>query len=146
MLPGVQTCERERKEASIDRRKTRQVSWKEACLALAHPPGSVMPIFGATLGSVEEAGERLTACARKAGAGTQTNIHLVGDGAAWIIEQMEAQFGSQAQYLIDIYHVCDYLAAAGELIAGNTIHRLGRRRRWIVSLLQGCLTWPELSC
>jgi hypothetical protein len=42
---------------------------------------------------------------------------------------MEAQFGSQAQYLIDIYHVCDYLAAAGELIAGNTIHRLGRRRR-----------------
>jgi hypothetical protein len=35
------------------------------------------------------------------------------------MEQMEAQFGSQAQYLIDFYHVCDYLAAAGEVIAGH---------------------------
>src|SRR5437773_8465292 len=35
---------------SQDRRKTRQVSWKEARLALAHQPGSVTPIFGATLG------------------------------------------------------------------------------------------------
>ena len=32
---------------------------------------------------------------------------------------MEAQFGSQAQSLIDFYHVGDYLAAAGEVIAGN---------------------------
>ena len=118
MLPVVETCERE-KVASIDGRKTRQVGWKEARLALAHPPGSVTPLFGATLGSVEEAGERLATCARKAGAGTQTKIHGVGDGAAWIIEQMEAQFGSQAQYLIDFYHVCDYLAAAGEVIAGK---------------------------
>ena len=119
MLPVVETCERDAKAASIDRRKTRQVGWKEARLALAHPPGSVTPIFGATLGSVREAGERLATCARKAGAGTQTKIHGVGDGAAWIIEQMEAQFGSQAQYLIDFYHVCDYLAAAGEVIAGK---------------------------
>jgi hypothetical protein len=119
MLPVVETVERETKAVSIDRRKTRQVGWKEARLALAHPPGSVTPIFGATLGSVEEAGERLAACAQKAGAGTQTKIHGVGDGAAWIMEQMEAQFGSQAQYLIDFYHVCDYLAAAAEVIAGK---------------------------
>ena len=32
---------------------------EEARLALAHEPGSVTPIFGATLGSVAEAGERL---------------------------------------------------------------------------------------
>ena len=57
--------------------------------------------------------------ALQAGAGSQTKIHGVGDGAVWIIEQMEAQFGSQAQYLIDFCHVCDYLAAAAEVIAGN---------------------------
>ena len=67
MLPVVETAEPGVKEAPIDRRKTRQVGWKEARLALAHPPGSVTPLFGATLGSVEEAGERLAVCALEAG-------------------------------------------------------------------------------
>lgn len=119
MLPVVETAEPGTGEARTDRRKTRQVGWKEARLALAHPPGSVTPIFGARLGSPEEAGERLAVCALELGAGSQTKIHGVGDAAAWILEQMEAQFGSQAQYLIDFYHVCDYLAAAGEIIAGT---------------------------
>ena len=88
-------------------------------MALAHEAGSVTPIFGATLGGVEEAGERLAVCALEAGAGNQTKFHGVGDGAAWIIGQMEVQFGTQAQYLVDFYHLCDYLAAAGEVIAGN---------------------------
>src|SRR5437899_8568922 len=61
MLPVVETAEPGAGEAPQDRRKTRQVSWKEARLALAHQPGSVTPIFGATLGSAEEAGERLAA-------------------------------------------------------------------------------------
>ena len=119
MLPVVETAEPGAGEAAIDGRKTRQVGWKEARLALAHTPGSVTPIFGASLGTVEEAGERLAVGALQAGAGSQTKIHGVGDGAGWIIEQMEAQFGSQAQYLVDFYHLCDYLAAAAEVIAGN---------------------------
>src|SRR5712691_7479795 len=41
------------------------------------------------------------------------------DGAVWITEQMEAQFGTQAKYLVDFPHVCEYLSAAGEVIAGN---------------------------
>ena len=81
-------------EAPVDRRKTRHVGWKEARLALAHEPGSVTPISGATLGSVEEAGERLAVCALEAGAGSQTKFHGVGDGAVWITEQMEVQFGA----------------------------------------------------
>ena len=119
MLPVVEVAEPVAGEARVDRRKTRQVSWKEARLALAHEPGSVTPIFGATLGSVEEAGERLAVCALEAGAGSQTRIHGVGDGAVWITEQMEAQFGTQAQYLVDFCHLCDYLSAAGEVIAAN---------------------------
>ena len=119
MLPVVEVAEPGPGEAPQDRRKTRQVSWKEARLALAHEAGSVTPIFGATLGGVEEAGERLAVCALEAGAGSQTKFHGVGDGAAWIIGQMEVQFGTQAQYLVDFYHLCDYLAAAAEVIAGN---------------------------
>jgi hypothetical protein len=64
MLPVVEVAEPVAGEARVDRRKTRQVGWKEARLALAHEPGSVTPIFGATLGSVKEAGERLSVCLR----------------------------------------------------------------------------------
>jgi len=110
MQPVVDAAEPAAGEARVDRRKTRHVSWKEVRLALAHEPGSVTPIFGATLGSVEEAGERLAVCALEAGAGSQTRIHGVGDGAVWITEQMEAQFGTQAQYLVDFCHLCEYLA------------------------------------
>jgi hypothetical protein len=114
MLPVVEVAEPVAGEARVDRRKTRQVSWKEARLALAHEAGSVTPIFGATLGSVEEAGERLAVCALEAGAGSQTRIHGVGDGAVWITEQMEAQFGTQAQYLVDFCHLCLLGPAARE--------------------------------
>jgi len=119
MLPVVEVAEPVPGAAWRDRRKTRQVSWKEARLALAHPPDSVTPSFGATLGSVEAAGERLAVCAWEAGAGSQTKFHGVGDGAVWITEQMEARFGTQVQYLVDFYHLCEYLSAAGEVIAGN---------------------------
>ncbi len=119
LLPVVTMAEPVPGEAPVDRRKTRKVVWKEARLVLAHEPGSVTPIFGATLGSVEEAGERLAVCALQAGAGSQTKFHGVGDGAVWIPEQMEAQFGTQAQYLVDFCHLCDYLSAAGEGIAAS---------------------------
>src|SRR2546429_4652536 len=59
-----------------------RVSWKEARLALAREPGSVTPVVGATLGSVEEAGERLAVCARQARSEEHTSelqsrLHLV---------------------------------------------------------------------
>jgi hypothetical protein len=77
------------------------------------------PVFGATLGGVDEAGERLAVSAFLAGAGSQTLFHGVGDGAVWIMDQMEKQFGAQGKYLVDLYHLCDYLAEAGKPIAGD---------------------------
>src|SRR5947199_9529831 len=74
MLPVVETAEPGAGEAPQDRRKTRQVRWKEARLARAHQPGSVTPIFGATLGSVEEAGERLAVFALAGGTGGQNEL------------------------------------------------------------------------
>jgi Uncharacterised protein family (UPF0236) len=69
-------------------------------------------------GTVEEAGERLWECAVDAGAGNKTKFHCVGDGASWITEQVELRFGAQAKYLIDFFHLCEYLAAAAEVVAG----------------------------
>lgn len=116
MIPIVDT---EAGESGADRRKSRTLRWQEARLALAHRPGSVQPIFGATLGGVEAAGDQLAECARRAGFGKRTRVHALGDGAPWIAEQVERVFGTQAHYLVDFYHLCDYLAAAAKRCAPN---------------------------
>jgi hypothetical protein len=101
-----------------DKRKHKSLQWQEARLALVHAHGSVTPKFAATFGgSVEESGHALLSCAVAAGFGTNTQLHGVGDGAPWIAEQFAATFGLQASYLIDFYHVCDYLAAAAPTCA-----------------------------
>ena len=106
-----------------DKRKHKTLHWQEARLALVHAQGSVTPKFAATFGSkVEESGHALRACAIAAGFGTNTQVHGVGDGAPWIAEQFTTTFGAQASYLVDFYHVCEYLAEAAPLCAPDTPH------------------------
>ncbi len=116
MIPIVEREGRVEGDAASDQRKHKIVRWEEARLAMAHVAGSATPHFGATLGTVAEAGEQLLTCAIEVGAGSATKLHAVGDGAAWIAEQVEQQFGAQATYLIDFYHLCEYLAAAAEKV------------------------------
>jgi hypothetical protein len=103
--------------AQKDRRKGKTLHWKEAKLSLAHEAGSKTLSYGGTLqGDVEEAGKQLFGCARSAGFGKASQVHAVGDGAEWIARQVDEQFGSQGRYLVDFYHVCDYLNAAANAI------------------------------
>jgi len=118
MIPVVETAVPEGQSPKVDRRTTRRVGWKEARLSLVHEPGAVTPVFGATLGPPEAAGEAMLRAAVAAGLGRKTKVHAVGDGAPWIADQVTLQFGRQAAFLVDFYHVCDYLAAAGDKIAG----------------------------
>jgi len=74
---------------------------------------------------VEEAGRQLLSCAVRAGFGASSRVHALGDGAPWIVGQVEEQFGDQGRYLIDFYHVCEYLAAASEAIAPDAARREG---------------------
>lgn len=39
---------------------------------------------------------------------------IIGDGAKWILSQMQRVFCKNVKYLIDFYHVSEYLAAAAE--------------------------------
>jgi len=101
-----------------DRRKGKTLLWKEAKISLAHAKGSRTPVYGGGIdGGVEEAGRRLFACAVRAGFGADSRVHAVGDGAPWIVGQIEERFGEQGSYLIDFYHVCEYLSAAAKIIA-----------------------------
>ena len=98
-----------------DKRKGKNLQWKEAKICLAHRQGSKTLAYGGTLqGDVAAAGKKLYDCAWQAGFGRGTRVHAVGDGAPWIADQVEDQFGAQGNYLLDFYHVCDYLAAAAK--------------------------------
>ena len=119
MIPVVEMAESNDPSAKVDRRKTRQVGWKEARLSLAHTPGSVTPVFGATVGPPDQVGETLLRTAVQAGLGRKTQVHAPGDGAAWIADQVSEQFGLHGHFLVDFYHVCDYLTAAGKTIAST---------------------------
>lgn len=100
---------------SADKRKKKDLSWQEGRLALVHEQGSVTPQFSATfLGDVDEAGEAWKNCAVRVGFGRETQFHGVGDGAVWIANQVTDKFGLHASYLIDFYHVCEYLAKASK--------------------------------
>src|SRR5271165_6930494 len=113
MIPIVEPDARQK-----DKRKGKTLSWREAKISLAHAKGSRTPIYaGAIEGGVETAGRQLLGCAVRAGFGADSRVHAVGDGAAWIVGQVEAQFGPQGGYLIDFYHVCEYLSAAAKAIA-----------------------------
>ncbi len=102
--------------AGRDRRKGKTLLWREARLGLAREKNSATPKYGATLGGTAVAGMVWEQTARAAGFAEQTQVHGVGDGAPWIVDQFGQQFGKQGKYLIDFYHVSEYLAGAGGAI------------------------------
>jgi hypothetical protein len=107
-----------------DKRKGKKLSWREAKIALAHAKGSRTPVYGGGIeGGVDVAGRRLFDCAVRAGFGADSRVHAVGDGAPWIEGQVEQRFGAQGSYLIDFYHVCEYLGAAAKTIAPDAAAR-----------------------
>jgi hypothetical protein len=106
-------------EAKGDKRKQRGCKWHEARLCLAGQAQSLRRRYAATLGSVESAGRLWRACVAAAGAGHNTRLHCVGDGARWIVSQVKEQFGEQATFLVDFYHLSEYLGAASQAIAGR---------------------------
>lgn len=110
-----------------DRRKGKEHIWKEARLSIAHVPGETTLKFGVAFQEhVDEAGKDIFDCACRAGFGPGTYLHATGDGAPWIFGQVKKQFGSQGHYLVDFYHVCEYLASAA-----STCSTADNKKSWV---------------
>lgn len=123
MVPTVQSD-----PTQADKRKGKKVQWQEAKVGLAHVQGSKELTVAATLlGDVQTAGKQLRACAKRAGFGKGHRVHGVGDGAPWIASQIKENFGSQGSYLVDFFHVCDYLSAAALSIHSEE----SAQRQWL---------------
>lgn len=113
MIPIVEI---DKDSAVKDKRKARKVLWKEARLCFSRDTQKVNPIFRATLKSTQTLGDIWFASAVKAGMGSSTKIHCIGDGAIWIKDQADRIFANQGSYLVDFYHVSEYLSAAAKEI------------------------------
>ena len=107
------------------RRAKKPREWREIRLTSAVADQSIETVYAATMGSVESVGQRWGHCARQAGRGLNTRVHVLGDGAEWIRRQCHEIFGDQGQFLCDFYHVSEYLAAAAERC------RPGNPRQWL---------------
>jgi hypothetical protein len=112
MVPmvGIHQC------TQADGRRNRYTYWREGILVLARRHKAVQPYFYASMEPRETTGKHLAQCANFAGRNKQTKLHCLGDGAPWIAEQVETEFGADANFLIDFYHLSQYLAAAAQCI------------------------------
>lgn len=112
MIPVVDTAIP--KEGKPDKRRCRSLRWQEARLCFARGAQQLTPVFYATMGDVERAGDLLYRAALRVGFGPKTKVHGLGDGAKWIEDQMKRVFSKQVKYLVDFYHTSEYLAKAAE--------------------------------
>jgi hypothetical protein len=112
LIPVVQPAR------SGDRRKNKTLVWREVRVCCARAVGKDSPVYGATLGTLESCSLLWEQTARSAGLNAKTYVHGVGDGAPWILEKFKENFAEQGQYLLDFYHVSEYLAGAARIIAG----------------------------
>jgi hypothetical protein len=112
-----------------DHRKGKTLMWREVRLCCARADGQADRLYGATLGSVENASWLWRQTAQRAGLVERTYVHGVGDGAPWIVDRFKENFGQQGNYLLDFFHVSEYLAAAGLAIVGDKKSKAWLRRQ-----------------
>jgi hypothetical protein len=123
LIPVVQPA-----RDAADRRKSKKLLWREVRLCSARPVGQSRSLYGATLGSLEATSCLWRETAQRAGLTEQTDVHGVGDGAPWIVEKFTENF-PDGRFLLDFYHVSEYLARAAVAICGEKKARTWLRRQ-----------------
>lgn len=110
-----------------DKRKTRKTEWREGRVVLAREKGTIKPIYSALIGSPDDVGDHLGQVVHAIGYDENTNLHCIGDGATWIADQVERVFGDNANFLIDFYHLSQYLSEASQCCSSSS-------REWFHSM------------
>jgi hypothetical protein len=105
--------------AEGDRRKNKTLIYREVRVAFARRKEDASARYGVTLGDALAAGLMWRETAQLAGLNEETKVHALGDGAPWIVNQCDRQFGTQATFLVDLQHVTGYLAAAAPTCAAT---------------------------
>jgi hypothetical protein len=147
LIPVVESA-----RGAEDRRKKKKLFWREVRLCSARPMGKAQSLYGATLGSVEVSAALWRETAQRAGLTDRTYVHGVGDGAPWILQKFQENFPG-GRFLLDFYHLSEYLGKAAVAIGGERKARHWLRRqqgrllqnqwRKVLRALQGHLEQPD---
>lgn len=117
-------------ESGLPRKGKRPRDWKEVRVVAAQAKGSLHACYAASFGTPEQAGRYWALAARLAGWALNTKVHGLGDGADWIVGELREIFGEETDFLIDFYHLMDYLAdAAGRIAPGKEKNWLRTQKR-----------------
>jgi hypothetical protein len=109
-----------------DGRRGKTLFWREVKLCCARRQGETRAFYAATLGSAETAAWVWQEIAQACGLKPKTLVHGIGDGAPWILEKFKDSFGRQGSYLLDFYHVSEYLAAAAPIFKNPA-----KQKQWL---------------
>lgn len=110
-----------------DKRKRRNCHWREIRLCITREPQSIETYYGIALGEPHLVGCMMLECAKHKGYGDNTHVHAIADGAVWIADQYEEQFGTNHRFHVDFFHVCEYLGAA----VNSSLLDKEQRREWL---------------
>ena len=132
MVPIVEYGEATEDQKSKGLKHDRNCHWRELRLCTVSRPDEASTHYGVVQGDAFEAGCMMQECCRKKGMDGTTHIHGVADGAPWIAEQYEDQFGANHTLLMDFYHVSEYLGTAS---CGLNAEMLGSQSpgQWLAS-------------
>jgi Uncharacterised protein family (UPF0236) len=111
-----------------DKRKRRNLLWKEFRLATIQIFGEINWTYAVAHGPAEALGDRLAKIAGRSGFGNGTKVHCLGDGAPWVQEQMERVFGCQMEFTVDFFHFCEYLSAASDVFGEHKEEWMNRAK------------------
>jgi hypothetical protein len=100
----------------VDKRKKKTVSWGEVRLCFARRKGETQSTYGAIRGSIGSVGILWEDTVQQSGFDPSTKIHCISDGAPWIANLFQEIFQDQGDFLLDFYHVSEYLSDASKAI------------------------------
>ena len=114
MVPVVEYGDLDKQQKASGLKRNRNCFWKEFRLCTASRSEGGRTRYAVTDGTPLEAGWMMYHNCKLEGMDEATHIHGVADGAPWIVDQYEEQFGANHDFLIDFYHVSEYLATASD--------------------------------
>ncbi len=99
---------------AADRRKAKRREFKEMRLFVAREKESLQSSYAGGFVDMEQAAACWSHCVKLAGWSARTYVHGVFDGADWIRRRFEEQFGAHGDWLVDFFHLGEYLAEASK--------------------------------
>lgn len=143
MVPIVYYGELTQEDKKAGLKRHRECHWKEFRLCCTSLPDSSSKYYGVVVGTPFEAGCMMYQTCSHLGLNDATHIHGVADGATWIAEQYEEQFGMNHEFYLDFYHASEYLSAAAKNITAEDLEGQSTKQ-WLLSrntrLLEGNAT------